>query len=72
MKSNKKCKTGMTTIKLKNKTMCIGKCPHSGGPIIYDPQKDELFCPWHGSRFNVKTGVPSKGPAKKKLKMEKL
>ena len=48
--------------KIKGKMFCVGKCPHSGGPILYDPNVDDLFCPWHNSRFSLK-GKYKSGPA---------
>jgi Rieske Fe-S protein len=61
-KNSKKCSKGTKPINIKGKMYCVGKCPHSGGPILYDPDKDDLFCPWHNSRFNVK-GKYKSGPA---------
>ena len=43
------------------------KCTHKGGPIKYDEKTGELKCPWHGSRFDVKTGAVLGGPAKSPL-----
>jgi len=43
------------------------KCTHKGGPIKYDEKTGELACPWHGSRFDVKTGAVLGGPAKSPL-----
>lgn len=38
-------------------------CPHRGGPLsegeIY---KGIVTCPWHGARFDLKTGTGIKGP----------
>ena len=59
---SKKCKNGTKLTKIKGKMFCVGKCPHSGGPILYDPNADDLFCPWHNSRFNLK-GKYKSGPA---------
>ena len=39
-------------------------CPHAEGPLsegIVDD--DQVECPWHGSRFNVKTGEVTSPPA---------
>ena len=39
-------------------------CPHRRGPLT--PGKlagDVLTCPWHGSKFNLKTGVVTSPPA---------
>ena len=41
-------------------------CPHKGGPIKYDEKTQQLFCPWHNSRFDLK-GQVVKGPAKEPL-----
>ena len=57
-----KCSKGTKPINIKGKMFCVGKCPHSGGPILYDPSKDELFCAWHNSRYNLK-GKYKSGPA---------
>ena len=32
-------------------------CPHLLGPLQAAEQPDELFCPWHGYRFNRETGA---------------
>jgi nitrite reductase (NADH) small subunit/3-phenylpropionate/trans-cinnamate dioxygenase ferredoxin subunit len=39
-------------------------CPHAGGPLgegVLDGECVE--CPWHGWRYNVKTGVRPENPA---------
>lgn len=41
-------------------------CTHKGGPIKYDEKARQLFCPLHGSRFDM-TGAVVKGPATKPL-----
>jgi nitrite reductase/ring-hydroxylating ferredoxin subunit len=39
-------------------------CPHNGGPLCEGRiDGDEVTCPWHGSRFNIKTGVVTAPPA---------
>ena len=45
------------------------KCPHSQGPLN-EGQLDgsTVTCPWHGSEFNVCTGVVLRGPAVDPLK----
>jgi nitrite reductase/ring-hydroxylating ferredoxin subunit len=41
-------------------------CPHKGGPLSEGPLSgDEVTCPWHGSRFNVKTGAVTAPPAER-------
>lgn len=33
-------------------------CPHRGGPLGEGMLEDDVVqCPWHGWKFNVKTGV---------------
>ena len=44
-------------------------CPHAGGPLSEGPLAgDVVTCPWHGSRFNVKTGAVLGPPAKRGVK----
>lgn len=39
-------------------------CPHRGGPLAEGMLVgEEVICPWHGSRFNVKTGAVLSPPA---------
>lgn len=45
---------------------CSAICPHKGGPIKYDAASGELFCPWHGSRFD-KSGKVLRPPARQPL-----
>ena len=38
-------------------------CPHAGGPLGEGTLRGELFvCPWHGWRFNVRTGERPENP----------
>ncbi len=40
-------------------------CPHRGGPLAEGKvEGEEVICPWHGSRFNVKTGAVLEPPAR--------
>jgi cytochrome b6-f complex iron-sulfur subunit len=39
------------------------KCPHKGGPIKFDTDKNQLYCPWHDSIFGL-DGQNISGPAK--------
>ena len=41
-------------------------CTHKGGPINYDAEAKQFFCPWHKSRFEL-DGAVAKGPAKAPL-----
>ena len=44
-------------------------CPHRGGPLAEGMVAgDEVICPWHGSRFNVKTGAVLTSPAQQGVK----
>lgn len=41
-------------------------CPHRGGPLGEGlTEGDVVSCPWHGWRFNVKTGISPVMPAAK-------
>ena len=40
-----------------------GECTHRGGPLGEGLlEGDEVECPFHQGRFNVKTGAPTDGP----------
>jgi nitrite reductase/ring-hydroxylating ferredoxin subunit/uncharacterized membrane protein len=40
------------------------QCAHAGGPLGEGTLvKDQLECPWHGSRFHLATGYVARGPA---------
>ena len=44
-------------------------CPHRGGPLAEGILAgEEVICPWHGSRFNVKTGAVLAAPARQGVK----
>jgi len=44
-------------------------CPHRGGPLSEGSiAGDEVTCPWHGSRFNIKTGAVVSPPARQGVK----
>jgi len=41
-------------------------CPHRGGPLSQGPVEGEtVTCPWHGSKFDIKTGAVLAPPAVK-------
>lgn len=44
-------------------------CPHFGGEIFYDFQKDILKCKWHGWKFCKNTGKCLTHPIKGKLNL---
>ena len=40
-----------------------GLCPHQGGPLAEgELEGAKVTCPWHGWRFDVRTGRTSVGP----------
>jgi len=44
-------------------------CPHAGGPLAEGSLAGEVVtCPWHASRFNVKTGAVLAPPAAQGVK----
>ena len=65
----------MKEIKLENESICIvnieGKyyaigniCTHEGGPLADGTLEGyEVECPWHGSKFDVRTGEVKEPPA---------
>lgn len=39
-------------------------CTHLGGPLVEGSREgDTIRCPWHGSRFDLRTGAVVEGPA---------
>ena len=41
-------------------------CTHVGGPLSQGRvEEDEVECPWHGSRFEIRTGEVKMFPARK-------
>lgn len=70
-KKNTKCPPGMEKIKTNEGIICVGRCPHSGGPIYYNPNSDKLVCKWHGAQFS-KSGKVLAPPAQSNLKVKKL
>ncbi len=44
-------------------------CPHRGGPLAEGEMDGEtVICPWHGARFNIKTGAVLAPPAPQGVK----
>ena len=68
---SKSCPPNMMPVKVKNSLLCVGRCPHSGGPIIYNPKIDRFVCKWHGSQFTT-SGKVLTPPANSNLKVKKL
>jgi 3-phenylpropionate/trans-cinnamate dioxygenase ferredoxin component len=41
-------------------------CTHVGGPLDEGTlEGSEVECPWHGSKFDVRTGEPTRPPARR-------
>jgi Rieske Fe-S protein len=68
---SKSCPPNMMPVKVKKELLCVGRCPHSGGPIIYNPKLDKFVCKWHGSQFST-SGKVLTPPANSNLKVKKL
>lgn len=68
---SKKCPPNMNPLKTRKGLICVGKCPHSGGPIYYNPKIDKFICKWHGSHFTT-SGKVLTPPAMTNLKIKKL
>ena len=54
-------------VNIEGKYYAIGNvCTHVGGPLDEGTlEGNEVECPWHGSRFDVRTGEPTKPPARR-------
>jgi nitrite reductase/ring-hydroxylating ferredoxin subunit len=52
-------------VNVEGKYYAIGNvCTHLGGPLDEGTLEGyEVECPWHGSKFDVRTGKPTKPPA---------
>ena|SRR5437899_9799075 len=55
----------LALIKLGGEIFAIDdECPHEGGPLCEgEISGEEIVCPWHASRFNIKTGRVITDPA---------
>jgi 3-phenylpropionate/trans-cinnamate dioxygenase ferredoxin subunit len=43
-------------------------CPHRAGPLSEGPlTQTTIGCPWHASTFDLQTGAPLSGPARRSL-----
>jgi nitrite reductase/ring-hydroxylating ferredoxin subunit len=52
---------------VEGKYYAIGNvCTHVGGPLAEGTLEGyEVECPWHGSKFDVRSGEPTRPPAKR-------
>lgn len=52
--------------KVRGKVFCLdNRCTHLGGPLCEgDLDGNVVTCPWHGSRFDVRTGQVVGAPAR--------
>jgi nitrite reductase/ring-hydroxylating ferredoxin subunit len=52
---------------VEGKYYAIGNvCTHVGGPLAEGTLEGyEIECPWHGSKFDVRSGEPTRPPAKR-------
>jgi nitrite reductase/ring-hydroxylating ferredoxin subunit len=53
-------------VNVEGKYYAIGNvCTHVGGPLNEGTlERYEVECPWHGSKFDVRTGESTKPPAR--------
>jgi nitrite reductase/ring-hydroxylating ferredoxin subunit len=48
-------------------------CTHMGGPLCQGTLSEDIIrCPWHGSKFDVKSGKVVGGPAGEPVKQYKV
>ncbi len=56
--------------KVNGKVYCLDNtCTHVGGPLCQGTLRDAVVqCPWHGSRFDVRSGQVVGPPARKPVR----
>lgn len=56
----------LALLKVGGRVYCLeNKCTHMGGPLCQGSlQASTVMCPWHGSRFDVRTGQVAGPPAR--------
>ena len=54
-------------VNIEGKYYAIGNvCTHVGGPLDEGTLEGyEVECPWHGSKFDIRTGEPTRPPARR-------
>jgi nitrite reductase/ring-hydroxylating ferredoxin subunit len=67
--------SSMKAVEVNGETVCVinaggnyyaigNVCTHVGGPLNEGTLEGfEVECPWHGSKFDIRTGEPTKPPA---------
>ena len=65
------CPNGLKQIKLKGETICVGRCPHSGGEIFYKPKIKKLECNLHQALFETNGKYISGPPMGQNLLVKK-
>jgi nitrite reductase/ring-hydroxylating ferredoxin subunit len=57
--------------KVSGKVYCLdNQCTHMGGPLCKGTLREFVVqCPWHGSRFDVRTGQVVGGPARSAVRV---
>ncbi len=66
------CPNGLKKIKLNGETICVGRCPHSGGEIFYKPKIKKLECNLHQALFEPNGKYISGPPMGQNLFVKKL
>ena len=64
----------LALFKVKGKYYCIDNtCPHLGGSLCKgDVRNFVVSCPWHGSKFDIRTGELKGPPARDGVKSYKV
>ncbi len=64
----------LALFKIKDKFYCIDNlCTHANGPLCEGNLNGlTITCPWHGSKFDIKTGKVKAPPAMKDVKSYKV
>ena len=64
----------LALFKIKDKVYCTDNlCTHAQGPLCEGKLEDNIIgCPWHGSKFDIKTGKVKSPPARENIKTYKV
>ena len=66
------CPNKLKKIKSNGETICVGRCPHSGGEIFYKPKIKKLECNLHQALFEPNGKYISGPPMGQNLFVKKL